>query len=199
MRKRQYGKIRTPRKIILVICEGETEAAYVELLRRHYKLPITIKSKIIGNKINRRLIGQILSQEGLNGNEDTRIIYMYDYDVESVCDKLRQLEGTLVVSNPCIELWYLLHIQNYSRCSSSKEVINKLMYSSPVWEGYVKGSLTTGQKELLLENRNLAIGRAKLLNEPTNPSTTIYLFLEILDSIKMAETTQKSPSDAKNR
>lgn len=186
MRKRHYGRIRNPRQIILVICEGESEAAYVDLLRKHYRLPITIKSKILGNKINKRLVKQILSQESLTGNEDSRVIYMYDSDVESIIEKLKQLDGTLIISNPCIELWYLLHHQDHSRFSSSKEIVKRLENSLSLWNGYTKGKLTDGQKEFLLNNSEGAVNRAKSLNSFINPSTNMYKFLEILDSEKNA-------------
>ena len=34
-RKREKGQPRRMKKVILVVCEGETEAAYVDLLRQN--------------------------------------------------------------------------------------------------------------------------------------------------------------------
>ena len=39
------------RKIALVICEGETEVSYINLLKKWYKSPIRIVSHIEGTKI----------------------------------------------------------------------------------------------------------------------------------------------------
>ena len=47
---------RTMRRQFLVLCEGETEEAYVFFLKQRYRLPIKIVSKIIGSKISQRLI-----------------------------------------------------------------------------------------------------------------------------------------------
>lgn len=55
MRERRYKKARKPRKVFLVVCEGETEEDYVNILKRHYRLPITIKTKVSGNAVSIRL------------------------------------------------------------------------------------------------------------------------------------------------
>lgn len=186
MRKRKFYKARNPRRIILVICEGETEAAYVDMLRKHYRLPITIKSKIVGNRVNNRMVKQILTEEGLLNESDSHVVYMYDSDIVATVEKLKLLKGTLILSNPCIELWFLLHLQNHSRPVNSREILKILEDSSPVWFSYTKGTLTNKQKEILLERRSEAIERAKLLSFEGNPSTNMYQFLEILESEKKA-------------
>ena len=186
MRRREHSRLRKPKSVILVICEGETEAAYVELLRRHYRLPITIKSKVIGNKVNSRLINRFLKDEGLNGIDDTRIIYMYDADVEPVVEKLKDMKGLLVLSNPCIELWFLLHQRNHSKATTSKELQRILESSHPLWVNYSKGILNDKQKELLIANRGKASERAKALDREGNPSTNMYQFIELLESEKTA-------------
>ena len=43
-----------PRKMrpqFLVLCEGETEEAYINFLKQRYRLPIKIVSKIVGSKL----------------------------------------------------------------------------------------------------------------------------------------------------
>lgn len=56
MRERRFKKSRQPKKVFLVVCEGETEEEYVNMLKRHYRLPIAIKTKVSGNAVNLRLI-----------------------------------------------------------------------------------------------------------------------------------------------
>lgn len=186
MRKRKYEKSRRPRRVILVLCEGETEAAYVDVLRKHYRIPITVKSKIVGSKVNERLVNKLLKEEGLYGNDESIVVFMYDADVKEVVIKLKALKGNLILSNPCIEFWYLLHCQSYSRALSSKEAAKILEKSLPVWMGYAKGVLTSGQREFLLNSHKLASSRAKILEPESNPSSNMYLFLEILESEKKA-------------
>lgn len=183
MRERKAKKIRYPHKIILVICEGETEKNYVETLRWHYRLPITIKSKVMGNKINNRLVSQFVKELSPDNPADVILFYMYDADVDVIVEKLKKLTGTPLISNPCIELWYLLHGRIHSRAINSKEALSCLISSEP-WKEYKKGELNSTQKQFLLANKGIASTRAKELKESHNPSTNIYLLLDILDKMK---------------
>lgn len=183
MRKRLRERNITPRKIILVICEGETEAAYVEVLKRHYRLPIAIKSKIAGNKINERLINQFTRELNIN-KEDCITVYVYDADVSELVEKLKTLKGLLILSNPCIELWYLLHFKNLTRQIVSKEVNELLIAASPEWKSYKKGVLSKKQSEALIYYSHVASGRGKSLCWPINPSSNLYALLELLENLK---------------
>ena len=84
MRERINKKKRTPKRIILAICEGETEAAYIELLKRHYRLPVVIKSKIAGNKISQRLVSQYVNELGLSKKDDCIVFFIYDMDIQDI-------------------------------------------------------------------------------------------------------------------
>lgn len=44
------------RRIILVICEGETEVGYINLVKKWYKSPVRIVSHIEGTKITQSLV-----------------------------------------------------------------------------------------------------------------------------------------------
>lgn len=106
MRERINKKKRHPHRTFLVICEGETEQAYIEALKRQYRLPIAIRTKVSGNNIKERLVRQYLNELGLVDCDEYRIFYIYDCDVECIVTKLNKLEGTLILTNPCIELWF---------------------------------------------------------------------------------------------
>ena len=115
MRKRQVTKKKTPHKVFLVICEGETEKTYIETLKRHYRLPIVIKTRVSGTKINQRLVSQYIAELGIDKGDQCHVFFVYDADVDEIVEKLKQLNGTLILSNPCIELWYLLHVKEYRK------------------------------------------------------------------------------------
>lgn len=184
MRERKYKKKRLPRKVYLVICEGETEKVYVETLRRHYRLPVTIKAKVSGNSINGRLVVQYISELGVDKNDDYSIFYVYDADVKSVVEKVAALPGEMILTNPCLELWYILHADNHSKAINSNDVIKLLKNSHPAWKSYMKGHLTSDQNSLLRANCKDATERAKKLNWPDNPSSNIWLFIEALENEK---------------
>lgn len=60
---------------------------------------------------------------------------------------------------------------------TSKKCIQKLQSFT---KDYKKGVLSEEEKNVLAANRDVAIKRAKLLEEYDNPSTTIYKLLELL-------------------
>jgi hypothetical protein len=40
------------KQIILVLCEGETEECYINMLKQQYRLPIKVISKVVGQNID---------------------------------------------------------------------------------------------------------------------------------------------------
>ena len=56
----------------LVLCEGETEEAYINFLKQRYRLPIKIVPKIIGSNISQRLINQYKKELSTNPAYATR-------------------------------------------------------------------------------------------------------------------------------
>ncbi|MCM1141019.1 MAG: RloB family protein [Muribaculum sp.] len=181
MRVRKFKKTRAAHRVFLVICEGETEENYVNALKQFFRLPITIKTKVSGNAISRRLVENYVQELGIADKSDYEIFYIYDSDVDVVVDKLLKLpEGTLILSNPCIELWYLLHMKDHNRFRDSKAIVKDLINSHNAWRNYCKGTLSVEQRNILLNNHEVASMRSKRLNWHENPSTNMYAFLEAL-------------------
>lgn len=184
MRERRFKKQRSPRQIFLVICEGETEEAYIEILKRHYRLPIIIKTKVSGNYINNRLVSQYIKDVGIESGDDYRIFYIYDADVKNVVDKLNALPGDVILTNPCIELWFMLHVMNFNSEQRSESVVKALMASHPAWRTYGKGRISSEQNDMLIANRHIAIARSQALSWPGNPSSNMGLLIGILEKSK---------------
>ena len=107
---------------------------------------------------------------------------MYDLDVQGVYEKLSSLDAVLLLSHPCIELWFLLHSKDQKAELTVPECIKRLQPSDQVWCDYRKPLLSHKQRELLWENKTIATKRAKSLKDFENPSSTIYKLIEILDS-----------------
>ena len=103
---------------------------------------------------------------------------MYDLDVYGVLEKLTSIpEVTLLISNPCVELWFLLHNQECKSELNTKRCVEK--YES-VSTDYKKGTLNAFDLQIFNQGEDAAIARAKKLNTPGNPSTTVYKLLEAL-------------------
>lgn len=184
MRERRYKKARTPRRVFLVICEGETEKTYVEALKQHFRLPITIKTRISGNAINKRLITQYLTELGLDKNDISNVFKIYDADDDIIVRKLLELPGATILTNPCIEFWYLIHSMEWSRQLISGNAVRELKAAHEVWSNYSKGTLHATQQEFLLTHYREACKRAKKLPWHRNPSSNMHLFIETLEREK---------------
>ena len=164
------------RPIFFVFCEGETEVAYVNYLKSKYRLPIQIIPKKSDSNISCRYIKNCKREYHTTDSDKTFL--MYDLDVDGILDKLTCIpEVALLVSNPCVELWFLLHNQECNMEMDSKVCVRKY---EDVSHGYKKGRLSSFDFRLLDMGEDIAIDRAKKLETPNNPSTTVYKLLEAL-------------------
>lgn len=184
-KKREKTQARKMQPLFLVFCEGETEKVYVDSLRLTYRKPIKIISLKEGDKITPHLMEQRVKETKISPSDQSRIFLMYDLDVPAIHNRLQQCSAKLncleLYSNPCIELWFLLHHRQQAGYLASKSCINELKKSKDIWKDYKKAELTKKQKDFLWENRCEAIKRAKKLPKNNNPSSSIYLFLEELE------------------
>lgn len=181
MRERKFKKTRQPKKLFLVICEGETEEEYVNLLKRHYRLPIMIKTKVSGNTINQRLVNQYMKELGLGKEDVCRVFYIYDADIDCMVERLLKLPGMTILSNPTIELWYLLHSRDNRRFIAPNSIVKELSASHSIWDLYSKGTLSTDQQRFLLSNQQSATERAEKMDWPANPSSNMHSFIRALE------------------
>ena len=110
---------------------------------------------------------------------------MYDLDVATMQERLQKVpEAVLLCSNPCFELWLLLHYTDQKTELKSDECVSKLI---SVEKQYKKGVLSDEIKRYLIENKNTATDRAKKLTAYNNPSTTVFRLIDDLDKLKKEE------------
>ena len=175
-RKARISKGKQMKPNFFVFCEGETEIAYVKFLRSLYRAPIQVIPKKGKSNISEDYIERSKNEYVRTGQD--RVFLMYDLDVDGMLEHLLKIPNAeLLVSNPCIELWFLLHYQEQKVEITSGKCIQKL---HKVTKGYRKGGLSEEEKKVLAENRELAVERAKKLAEYHNPSTTVFKLLEKL-------------------
>ena len=159
-----------------VFCEGETEMAYVKFLRSLYRAPIQVIPKKGKSNISEDFIEK--SKNEYVRTEQDKVFLMYDLDVDGMLEQLQKIPNAeLLVSNPCMELWFLLHYQDQKLEISSDRCIKKLQKFS---NEYKKGILSEEEKTFLAEKKDLAIERAKNMIGYQNPSSTVYKLLEKL-------------------
>lgn len=166
-----------------VFCEGDTEVAYTEMLRAHYRLPIHIIAKKTLLNITPALIERCKAVYVQTKNDHTYL--MCDLDVATMLERLQKVAGAvLLCSNPCFELWLLLHYAEQKSELKSDECVSKLVGFE---KQYKKGTLSDDMKHHLIETKDVAIERAKSLVAYSNPSTTVYKLIEDLYKLKQDE------------
>lgn len=175
-----------PRKMrpqFLVLCEGETEETYINFLKQRYRLPIKIIPKIIGSNISQRLIKKY--KEELSGNpSEIKTFLMYDGDVPEVLEALKKCDGIMLISKPCIEIWFIAHYKKVPETDIASEACVKQLCSIAGCEQYKKAVLTIKQQDSLWDNRMTAIANMKDKTEENKTYSTIYQFINILEEEK---------------
>lgn len=154
MGKKAVG--RAPRKmkpVILVLCEGETEECYVDCLKQKYRLPIRVVSKVVGQKINSRLVEQYKKELKIHRLEQIACFLIYDADVPEIIDKTAACNATVILSRPCLEVWFLAHTEKVLAADLSAAECLRRLTRTEEWKGYRKGFLSESEKKLLWDKR----------------------------------------------
>jgi len=86
-----------------------------------------------------------------------------------------------LVSNPCLELWFLLHYKNQTANTTGVNCCREMANRNRTYE---KGLIDDRLKVKLISKIDIAINRAKGLTEHNNPSSTVYKLIEILEELK---------------
>ena len=175
---------RKMKPVILVLCEGETEECYVEHLKQKYRLPIKIVSKIVGQQINQKLINRYKKELKISSKENIECFLMYDADVQSVVENIRQCDAKAVLSRPCIEIWFLAHSNKVPDTDFSSDECLRRLEKVVVWKNYKKGTLNDLQKSLLWEKRIEAAGNISHDITDDKVFSAINEFIDFLEKNK---------------
>ena len=165
--------------IYWIFCEGETEESFISYLRSKYRLSVKIISKIAGNSINSRFIANC--KKGKVTHKKDMDFLLYDTDNIVILDKLKKIKAKILFSNPCIELWFLLHYKDQISFISSEDCLQELKKRNKT---YNKGAIDNNLKEVFDNKIKDACNRAKKLTLYKNPSSNIFEFIEMLEVVK---------------
>lgn len=180
-RKRRPPKGKKINPTFFVFCEGETEVAYVNFLKRYFRLPsIHIHSRVSRNNVTATYIEKY--KEDKPQHEKDRDFLMYDLDAPGVLPRLQKVvHATLLVSNPCIELWFLLRYKNQKAACNADFCLREMQNRT---KNYRKGHLSARLKEKLSSKMQQAVNYAKAQTEFQNPSSKVYLLIEELMELR---------------
>lgn len=101
-RKAKLPKGKKMNPTFFVFCEGKTEAAYVDLLRRSFRVPVEIVWRVSDSNISHPYIDRCKREKFTT--KDDKTFLMFDLDVPGMLQRLSKIKDViLLLSNPCIE------------------------------------------------------------------------------------------------
>ncbi|PQQ47017.1 RloB family protein [Bacillus thuringiensis] len=190
---------RSQNPTVLVVCEGEeTEIKYFSALKKIYRgfgidiKPTNTKFTDALNIVNNALLQ--MEKHDINLQEGDTVWCVVDVDKNTTnqlnaAKKIADDNGmSLILSNPCFEIWYLLHKKyTTSAYSNSDQVIVELekngfpkyAKNKDVYPELEKSETTAIQNAIKLKRFHEADGN-NLYSKKSNPSTAVYEVLEHL-------------------
>lgn len=166
-----------------VFCEGETEEAYICLMRAHFRLPIEVVTKVIGSSISARAIKS--HKMGKPSTHKDKDFLLYDADRPEIVRRLTEIkDAVLLASNPSIELWFLFHYKNVAGEITTTKCISEI--SNRTRKEYKKGFIHPILERRLKENYSTACDRSKKTRVFDNPSSNVHILIEELEKVKQS-------------
>jgi hypothetical protein len=189
---RRRRSFREPRARFLIVCEGEvTEPLYLNDVRRAERGIIDLK--VVPGGVPRTVVELAVkmkkeSEREAKSRKDENLRYdhvwcVFDVDVHPfVPEAKQQAEANAIqvaVSNPCFELWFLLHFQDQTAHIERDKVQH-------LCRGHMPGYQKTPDCDALRPHQTEAMERAIHLenwqetrgNAGGNPSTGVYRLIQ---------------------
>jgi hypothetical protein len=165
---------------LLVVSGGYTEDAYLRGLARHHSnrsVALTLKTCPVAPAQVVDYARRLADHHNDEFDEVWCVVDVDDFDIHSGISRAAELNAELVVSNPCFELWLLLHFEPLtSHLAKCKDVERMIRRHLPT---YRKAKLSfidfeAGLAQACQRARHLEMGD---VNHP-NPSTGIWRLVE---------------------
>lgn len=189
---------------IAMLMDGETEKWYMQLLKQVENISVDVKPEIPKNKNIEEQYDKVIE---LLSKEYDYVVWMIDLDVvikhskdcakgketplEEFIKYSKQLSKNkqviIIVNNPCIEYWFLLHYQKtskyYPQCNSVGATLKSYMPDYEKNEKYFKKK-DNDMYTKLRPNLKTAIANAKQLGdfdaaEPTKAYCEMYKLFDL--------------------
>ncbi len=192
-----------------IICEGKTEQKYFETLKeilRIYNLNIEcVVSKQKDPKNISKIAVELLKKNERENNFILGDKYFCVFDLDNhkqkkIDEAKKEIAGykeiKLILSNPSLELWFLLHFKDrLNRSMTNKEVKKELgeclpsgKYSKSKIKEIIKGHLYPKIKKAIKNSKKIEeemkSKEIEMLSEKSNPSTMIHKIIEKLLEVK---------------
>ena len=191
---RRRSAFRDPLPRILVVCEGKvTEPEYVDGFRLAHAVntvDVVVKSPggdpraLVERAVELRDAAGELARRMRDANEAYDEVWcVFDVDEHARADAARHLaakeEIHLAVSNPCFELWLLLHFADHAAHATAAQARRTLRKHLPRYDKHLRfedvadGYANAVKRAETLDRRGNEAGEAG-----ANPSTGVYRLTE---------------------
>lgn len=202
MGRNKFSRPRKPKEIgakVIIVCEGDTEEIYFEAIRKSKRLQ-TIQIRVVNpnftdpeNIVKSAVEIRNGEKKDKNWLAEDEIWAVYDGNEHKEKDiknwknaiNLAAREDIkLGISNPCFELWYLLHYKDQNAEIDRHETLRKLKIHLP----HYHKTKDLYEKDFEPHKDSASARAIKLadriekddLEKFTNPSTEIYLLVKKL-------------------
>lgn len=198
---RRRGPVRDPLPRLLVVCEGEvTEKRYIEYLRHTERIPINLT--IVAGGTPKTLVETALAElASASRSSDPNDHFdqawcVFDIDEHpKIHDAVQQAQAHkigLIISNPCFDLWILLHFQD-QQAHIHRHAVQKACRK------HIPGYAKVPPCGLLFQRFAAAEARARHLKKlhlqrgtttRDNPSTNVH---ELVHQLRAYNSTARNP------
>jgi len=193
-KKLQRGKPkRQPRSYVLIVCEGrETEPVYFRSLKKHRRLS-TADVEVLGRGRDPKAVVTLAERRAREkereGNPYDQVWCVYDHDQHASLDEANDQAAALgfqvAWSNPCFELWFVLHFEDQTASCMARSLGRKLRANI---RGYHKardvyGTLEPLQPDAIRRCEMLRTANARLQEPKRNPSTNVDVLVVLLNRL----------------
>lgn len=180
--------------MILVVCEGEvTEPTYVNEFRQAYGAN-TVRVKVVAPGGDPFLLvdhaihlrDEAAGRAGRERDDNLRydeVWCVFDVDVHArlarALERARTASIQVAVSNPCFELWLLLHFVDQAGALSPRRVSERLRKHLPGYQKQVRfRDCADGYSDAVIRARSLDERHSRNERSGANPSTGVYRLTE---------------------
>jgi hypothetical protein len=168
--------VREPRETVLVVTNGErTERDYFEGVRREPWVQAALRVRFCGGDPTALVAKAAALRDDYDYDNVWAVCDVDEFDVAPAIANARASSVGLALSNPCFEVWLILHKHSgCPRLSAASQAGKVLVKHLPAWD---KKRLNFAD---FSEHVFDAVERAKALGVPpeANPSTAVWRVIE---------------------
>ena len=190
-RDRRPGRqkpFREPLPVVLIVCEGKrTEPEYLEGYRRTCRNPrVRLKTVAEQTKPEEMVQKAVELRERAGADAYDSVWCVFDIDdqpnVAPAKDRARAEGVELAISNPCFELWLLLHFQEAPGMRDRKRMRQLLKAHVPHYDKAVDYATYAAHHPRADQRAERLDQAAEKAGEPgRNPSTGVYRLIRIIE------------------